>query len=39
MRIPVTGAAGFIRNHIVQGLLKQGHSVIRNDNINSDYLN
>ncbi len=38
MRIPVAGAAGFIRNHIVQGLLKEGHSVIRIDNINSDYL-
>jgi len=33
----ITGAAGFIGYHIVQGLLKQGHSVIGIDNINSYY--
>ena len=37
MKILVTGTAGFIGFHLVQNLLKNGHSILGLDNINNYY--
>ena len=37
MRIVVTGAAGFIRYHLVHQLLAKGHQILGIDNFNNYY--